>query len=396
YAMRWIANETDGADLLTFHYLNRATDYEDYRKALTYFTAPAQNFVFSSNEGDIAIVSNGKLPLKWKEQGKYLLDGTMAAHDWQGWIPREQNPGVKNPPRGFVSSANQFPADTTYPYYLDWRFAHSSRAIRINERLDAMVHATADSLRVLQNDNYNVDARRILPRLLTSLALDDSISRSKEYEALKRWNYRNEAESVGASIFENWLDELLKEIWGDEFPADKRMLYPSLDRTFELIINEPEARWFDRVDTPDTLETLDHIVHGSFKTAVAKLRDRFGELSARNWAWARVKQTRISHLVPGLTSFGRKNIGNGGGDGVVNATSGTHGPSWRMVVQLDTGWPVAYGLYPGGQSGNPGSKYYDNMIDRWAAGQLDTLLFMKRVDEPSDRLLHRTSLKPKN
>src|SRR5690606_18425639 len=187
YAMRWIANETDGADLLTFHYLNRATDYQDYRKALTYFTAPAQNFVFSSNEGDIAIVSNGKLPLKWREQGKYLLDGTMAAHDWQGWIPREQNPGVKNPPRGFVSSANQFPADTTYPYYLGWRFSHSSRAIRINERLGAMVRATPDSLRALQNGNYNVDARGVLPRLLASLALDDAIRSSAEYDAIERW-----------------------------------------------------------------------------------------------------------------------------------------------------------------------------------------------------------------
>src|SRR5690606_30861106 len=135
YAMRWVTNETDGADVLTFHYLNRAEDYDDYRAALAYFTAPAQNFVFSSNGGDIAITSNGKLPLKWEGQGKYLLDGAVAAHDWQGWIPREQNPGVKNPARGFVSSANQFPADTTYPYYLDWRFAHASRALRINERL---------------------------------------------------------------------------------------------------------------------------------------------------------------------------------------------------------------------------------------------------------------------
>lgn len=396
YAMRWVANEVDGADLLTFHYLNRATGYEDYRKALTYFTAPAQNFVFSSNGGDIAIISNGKLPLKWKEQGKYLLDGTLAAHDWQDWIPRSQNPGVKNPPRGFVSSANQFPADTTYPYYLGWRFAHSSRAMRINERLDAMVHATADSLRTLQNDNYNRDARRILPRLLASLASDDSIKRSAEYDALERWDYYNNADAIGASIFENWLDDLLSGIWGDDFPADAQMLYPSLDRTFELIDNEPGARWFDRVDTPDTLETMDDIICGSFKTAITKLRERFGELSADNWKWAKVKQTRIRHLVPDFTSFGRSDVINGGGSGVVNATSGTHGPSWRMVVQLDRDWPVAYGIYPGGQSGNPGSKFYDNMIDRWAAGQLDTLLFLKDVNAESERLIHRFSLKPKN
>ena len=396
YAMRWVVNETDGADMLTFHYLNRAANYADYREALRYFTAPAQNFVFSSNDNDIAIVSNGKLPLKWKEQGKYLLDGTSAAQDWQGWIPREQNPGVKNPPRGYVSSANQFPADTTYPYYLGWRFAHSSRAIRINERLEAMENASADSMRVLQNDNYNVDARRILPRLLVSLSLNDSIRQSPEYKVLQQWDYRNDADAVGASIFDYWLTDLEEAIWGDEFPVTEHLLRPSLDRTFELIHKEPDAKWFDRIDTPDTLETIDDIICGSFQSAVARLKTRFGELSVDTWAWYRVKQTRIMHLVPSFTSFGRTDVINGGGHGIVNATSGTNGPSWRMVVQLDADWPQAYGLYPGGQSGNPGSPYYDNMIDRWADGQLDTLLFMKQVDESSKKLIHRTSLIPKS
>lgn len=395
YAMRWITNETDGADVLTFHYLNRAENYDDYRAALAFFTAPAQNFVFSSNGGDIAITSNGKLPLKWKGQGKYLLDGTLAAHDWQGWIPREQNPGVKNPARGFVSSANQFPADTTYPYYLDWRFAHASRALRINERLGAMTAATADSLRDLQNDNFNVDARRVLPRLLRGLATDDSIRRSPEYDMLERWNYRNDAGAVGATIFEHWLDELCDAIWGDEFPQDEQLLYPGLDRTYQLINNEPDAKWFDNVLTADTVETIDDIICQSFRQTIAQLRDRFGDVSADDWAWSRVKNTRVLHLVPNFSSFGRTDIVNGGGSGVVNATSGTHGPSWRMVVQLDEEWPVGYGVYPGGQSGNPGSVYYDNMIDRWARGELDTLLFMRRVDEESPKLQRRLVLKPK-
>jgi acyl-homoserine lactone acylase PvdQ len=35
------------------------------------------------------------------------MDGSDPANDWHGFIPFEQNPTVKNPPRGFVSSANQ-------------------------------------------------------------------------------------------------------------------------------------------------------------------------------------------------------------------------------------------------------------------------------------------------
>ncbi len=396
YAMRWMANETDGADILTFYHLNRATDYDDYRHALTYFTAPAQNFIFSDNKNDIAITSNGKLPVKWKGQGKYLLDGTLPEHDWQGWVPMEQNPTVKNPIRGYVSSANQFPADTTYPYYLDWKFAHSSRAIRINERLEVMENATADSLRMLQNDNYNVDARRILPHLLASLEKDDSIRQSAEFQAIESWEYQNDADAVGASIFERWLDELLIAIWSDEFPVSEGLLAPSLDRTFELIKHEPDSRWFDNVLTEDTVETMDDVIRQSFHATTTRLQERYGAITDGNWAWSKVKRTRIMHLVPNFTTFGRTDIINGGGSGIVNATTGTHGPSWRMVVQLDGDWPTAYGLYPGGQSGNPGSQYYDNMIDRWANGELDTLLFMKDVDEPSEKLQYRTILTPKN
>lgn len=70
YAMRWMGNDNTGADLLTFHELNRSKNYDDYRQALTHFTSPAQNFVFASNENDIAITPNGKFPLKWRGQGR--------------------------------------------------------------------------------------------------------------------------------------------------------------------------------------------------------------------------------------------------------------------------------------------------------------------------------------
>ena len=44
----------------------------------------------------------------------------------------------------------------------------------------------------------------------------------------------------------------------------------------------------------------------------------------------------------------------------------------------------AYGVYPGGQSGNPGSKYYDNFIDEWVGGNYYTL-WMMRADEATDK-----------
>jgi len=41
----------------------------------------------------------------------------------------------------------------------------------------------------------------------------------------------------------------------------------------------------------------------------------------------------------------------------------------------------AYGVYPGGQNGNPGSKYYDDFIDQWAGGKYYSLWFMHAEDK---------------
>src|SRR6185312_2651879 len=146
-ALRWIAHD-ESDDFKTFYLLNRGKNYDDYRKALTYFTAPAQNFIFADKEKDIAITPNGKMPLKFPEQGKYILDGSDPANDWQGWIPPEQNPTVKNPPRGFVSSANQSSTDPSYPYYINWRFELYDRGKRINDLLSTMKNATIDTMRI--------------------------------------------------------------------------------------------------------------------------------------------------------------------------------------------------------------------------------------------------------
>ena len=48
-----------------------------------------------------------------------------------------------------------------------------------------------------------------------------------------------------------------------------------------------------------------------------------------------------------------------------------------MIVHM-TDEIEAYGVYPGGQSGNPGSKYYDNFVDNWAAGKYYRILFLTK------------------
>ena len=387
-AMRWIAQEPSN-ELATFYGLNRAKNYADYTEALKHYVSPAQNFVFASADNDVAIWPNGKFPLKWKEQGKFLLDGSDPAHDWQGWIPQAQNPHVLNPPRGFVSSANQFSADTTYPYYLGWEFAYYARGERINQRLTAMQRATPDSLRMLQNDNYNIAARDVLAQLLSHVSQNQLSGEQMEaYQVIAKWDKMNNPEAVGPTIFTLWWNYFTERLW-DEFAStpDKPMRFPNRDRTVHLIVNEPTSPWTDLQSTTQK-ESLADICTQSFRMTIDTLTAKRGAMQPDTWAWGKYKDTQIPHLSRNIPGFGRRDIWIGGGANIVNATGTSNGPSWRMVVALGP-QVKAYGLYPGGQSGNPGSPYYDNMVDKWAKGELPELVFLQKPDEKNPRIKSR-------
>lgn len=392
HAARWIAHEPAN-DLMCFYWLNRAKNYDDYRKALAYYAAPAQNFVFASVDKDIAISPNGKFPLKWKDQGKFILDGTNPAYDWHGWIPSDQNPIVKNPPRGFVSSANQFSTDKTYPYYLNWQFAAAERGRRINQRLTSMTKATADSLRELQNDNLNLRAVDALPTLLK--LVQPQALRSDQLaamEVVKKWSLRNDPDEIGPTIFTLWTEKMLEGTWKDEFDGGDSlpMRYPNFDRTLLLLQRDTASRWFDDTRTP-ARENAKQIITNSLKMASDSLTRAHGPLSPL-WGWAKHKSTDVRHLLPGVDAFSAMDVLNGGGSTVVNATSSRTGPSWRMVVALGPK-PQAYGVYPGGQSGNPGSPAYQNLVETWRMGQLNELVYLQSPTDKHPKLKYSITLK---
>ena len=82
----------------------------------------------------------------------------------------------------------------------------------------------------------------------------------------------------------------------------------------------------------------------------------------------------------------------GGNSGIVNATRGNYGPSWRMIV-VPGDANEAYGVYPGGQSGNPGSRYYVNFIEQWASGKYFKL--KKFTDSQStEHVVFKQNFKP--
>ena len=380
YAVRWTAHDPSN-ELKIFNMLNHAKNYADYSAAVTNLHTPGQNCAFACKNGDIALRTQGDWPAKWKGQGDYVMPGTDTSYLWQGMIPQDEVPFQYNPLRGFISSANQKPVDETYPYYLGRNYP-LYRGYEINKRLTAMSNITPQDMMALQTDNYNAPAAMLMPLFLKNIKENELNSDEKKYlDLLKNWNFRNDVGSQGATVFELLWNNFQHTVIDDEFiKAPKVVMHPFESSLLEGVLKDSAYKFLDDVTTPQIETMADDITTAIKKTTLElKKAEIEGKLN-----WEKYKATHVDHLAK-LPSFSRINLPVGGGVHNINATKETHGPSWRMVISL-TKQTEAYGVYPGGQSGNPGSKYYDNFIDEWAAGKYYTLWMMTKGEEKDKRV----------
>ena len=385
YAVRWTAHDPS-KELLTFNLLNHAKNYSDYLTAVVNMHTPGQNFAFAAKNGDIAMRTQGAWPAKWKGQGDFIMPGTDSNYMWQGIIPADEIPFQFNPLRGFVSSANQKPADSAYPYYLG-RDYPPYRGFIINRKLTAMDNITPQDMMAMQTNNYDVFAEMARPVFLKNIKealLDDD--EKKYLYILKTWDCNNEVNSTGPTVFKVLWQSFYSQVYDDEFSkAPAVIMHPFESSLLDGILRDSNYKFLDNIETTQK-ETLADDVTAAFKIAAVQLKKI--EMEGR-LAWATYKATRVNHLTK-LEPFSRLNLPVGGGTNCINATKENHGPSWRMVVSL-TAQTEAYGVYPGGQSGNPGSQFYDNFIDQWAAGKYYPLWMMKAGQENDTRVKWKMS-----
>ncbi|RMG87266.1 MAG: penicillin acylase family protein [Bacteroidetes bacterium] len=377
-AMRWLAHDQSSPEELSvFRDLNTGKNYDDYSDALLKYVAPAQNYAFAAKDGDIALKVDGRFPLKTKEQGRFVQDGSRSANAWHGFIPMTHVPQVKNPPRGFVASANQRSTDQTYPYYYNGGFA-DYRGRYIVRRLSEMDSITVEDMMALQTDSYSLFAEENLPLLLERLDTADlGFIQKQALKKLRAWDYTFRGDDITPVLFTEWWDAFYHNTWDEMAAVQDSMpvLYPEYWRVTDLLDTLPNAVFFDIQATPK-VENAGDIVTQSFVQVCDSLELK---LTDPTYNWAKHKATIVSHLGR-IPAFSSDILQIGGYRYAPNAISQFNGPSWRMVVEL--GDEVkAWGVYPGGQSGNPGSPYYDSMLEKWANGAYYELFFMKNEDD---------------
>ncbi|NBX16752.1 MAG: penicillin acylase family protein [Proteobacteria bacterium] len=399
FAMKWTGHEPSN-EFRVFHNLNRAHSVLELKNALQNYKVPGQNFVLADKTGSIGYVQAGLFPARSSGFGRYLLDGTNPDHDWRGYIRFNQLPQSWSPERGFLASANQQPTrDPHYGYASgDWGFTSYLRGSRINHQLSELTggqQTTVQALMGLQNDVVDLRAKLIIPLFIrwTAPRLKNPQDQ-KILDKLAGWNFELQPDSQEAAVWSKWWDNVYDSIWEKAFPKPD-FLKPSEDRTTELLLSENSGDWPAVLSVPKKDE-IPALVAAGFEKALHTLRAfaKRNELGSELPAWSRLRGTRIPHLA-NLGGFGIEALPTGGSDLTVNATTDHHGPSWRMVVTWVDAQPKAWGIYPGGQSGQVGSPHYSNMIKKWLKGELDELHFVRQGNLNSQLTLSQTILESK-
>jgi penicillin G amidase len=380
-AVRWTAHEASNEGAMWFK-LDRAKTYHEFVNAIKGFTCPGQNMLYASKSGDIAIWQQGKFPARWEGQGLYIMPGEDSSYQWQGFIPEQENPHVLNPAQGFIQSANQRPVDSSYPYFIPGNYI-VPRGRTISRNLENMQTVTPQMMMGLQNNYFSSLAADAIPLLLKYADRSKFNQKADRYfNELANWNFYTLPDLKAPTIYQVWMDTLEASIWSDEYSRIKKpFVKPDEETLVELLLKDSVSKFIDDVNTAERETIVDQVTR-SFLNAAAALS---AEEAENDLLWWKHKQPTIYHLLRNsVMPFAKENIFVGGWGNTPNAITKNHGPSWRMIVQL-TDSTVAYGIYPGGQSGNPGSKYYMNFIDDWSRGKYYPLWVMKQSEAGDKR-----------
>lgn len=363
FAFDWTLHNPSN-ELLSFLQINRAQNNEQFVAAIKHYKCPAQNFSYADTEGNIGMYFQGDVLLrKWKDQGKFVLDGSRSDHFEKQVIAAL--PSAYNPTEGYVYSANNNPLKVLGSQVI---FGHYDelRADRIEALLKSKQTFTLNEMKTMQLDNTNRLAEIALPVLLKLCGTMDTPMKKE----LGKWTCQFNENSHAAVAFDEWWNTIRRLTW-DEFAQLKNgAVLPDDLVLLDLISKDPNNSFFDLKSTEKQEKAAD-IVQRALKLTEKNI--------GKKQTWGDVNELTLNHL-SNLAPLGRLGIRNGGHPSAINAFTRDAGPSLRMVVDMSSR-PQGYGIYAGGQSGNPASKHYESFVDDWLKGSYYKLDFYQNKQE---------------
>ena len=385
----WITTEMDA-------WINLTTmkNWKDFTNALELFGVPGQNIVYADIDGNIGWRPAVFVPIRREGFSMVPRPGHLSEYDWKGRVPYKDMPFLYNPPKGYISTANNRTIDEGFPYYISGLWADPSRGKRIDMRLKTDSLLTMRDMKSIQLDVTNEFAKEVVPFLVSSGAGLDHDGAIRAYTLLKEWDCVEDLDSEAALVFHTLLDKLIYNIYGDELAligkeyinAYKGLKYLT-NRKLRGILKGERSSWIDNINTKDRIESISDIVKQSFVDSYTYISNTYGP-NISNWKWGDAHSLTHKHLlgdVRVLDYLYKLNIGpysSGGSDGTPNAGGysrskpfkQTSGASMRRIVDFEDLNSTQFVL-PTGQSGLHNSPHYSDQASLYHDGEYRTTYF---------------------
>lgn len=361
-----------------------ARSFDEVRHGFARYPVGSMNVAYADSAGTIGWQLVGDLPRRRKGWGTIPLPGWDADVGWEDDpVPFEQMPHVANPETGFVASANNQPSVDGHGPFLGVDWIDGYRQARIVEVLGARRDWDVRQMLALQMDQYSLPWRELCDLILAAPA---ATAEAREAQSmLAQWNGVVSADSPAAAVFELFLTEMIQRVVQAKAKRARDSalgkgvspLGPhailALRRVGHLVrlARLQPSGWFQRTWGEEIADAL--------TTVVRRLRERHRS-DPQQWRWGDLRQLTLRHPFGERAPFQRVfNLGPlpWGGDAntvaqaSVDLLEPTGNPiaiaSLRMVIDLSD-WEACRYALPGGQSGNPVSPHYDDLLPFWSRG----------------------------
>jgi penicillin amidase len=392
-ALRWVGSEPGTAGYLASLAVDRAQNWTQFEAAVARWKVPAENIVYADRAGNIGEHSVGLAPVRsWT--GLLPVPGA-GDYAWARFLPVSELPHSFNPAAGFVATANHRLIPEHYPYRVGFEWEPPYRFERIRSVIESARQArhklTIADLEALQNDVESLPARE-----LQSLVRSTALRHNPALTEFLRWDGELARESPDAAVYEVWLKQICRALakrFSEKHPERYEGLMP--DTVVALLAN-PDKSLFGE----DPVVARDTLLVDAMRAARKELEQRQGP-DPSQWSWGNLHSIEFRHPLdqqPGVGELFDLGPLSRPGDGYTVNAAGfdeswasweqVEGASYREI--LDTSdWDHSVAINTPGQSGQPGSRHYADLMPLWDAGRYFPLIYSRRAVEENtiDRLL---------
>ena len=361
-----------------------AKTFEEFRAPFADWPILPLNLVYADTQGNVGYQLVGQAPRRRRGYGTVPGAGWDPCAGWEAeGVPFDEMPRALNPSCGYVATANTQPEPHGSGPFLGIDWIDGYRLGRIAEALEERSDWDVDSTAELQMDVKSLPWTEM--REIVLAGVSKNAEALAACELLERWDGRMAADSAGAVLFHFFLAEMSGRVARARAPRSApwllgRSLHAVSGSSFfaarqvgrlSRLLREMPPGWFRNGWQAE----IDDALGAAYSDTVRRL----GE-PAVGWKWGRARKATLQHPMgrvplqgaifnlgpfecPGdvNTVFQAGSVGDDplGGPGVV--------PSMRMV--LDVGdWDRSLFSLPGGQSGNPLSPHYKDLLPAWLKG----------------------------